>query len=101
MEDVKKAWEAFEQQNFPIGHRGISVDGQSLTMIQSELGGYIVSFLVTNGSLGARQRDALQLTIDRIERAKPEMTDEGKEHFETLIAIGKMVLQQAHDQPTM
>ena len=100
LEQVRQRWAEFEVRGFPEGHRTKQFQGKTLTLLQSEIAGFIMTYLQTGGALGSRQVMHLQDSLQVVNSALPEMSDDGKEHFKELTELGKIVLDSAHDQPT-
>ncbi|MCI5065496.1 hypothetical protein MRY87_07215 [bacterium] len=98
--EIHEKYEAFLGKPFPLGHRSHSIRGKNLALLQSEIGGYILTYTSTNGSLGTRQRSALAESLDIMREGIPDFTEEGKAYFEELIDLGARVLATAHDTPS-
>ncbi|MCB0352036.1 MAG: hypothetical protein KDD64_00875 [Bdellovibrionales bacterium] len=98
-EEIEKLAKEHETSPFPLGHRSIRVGELSLTALQSEILGYVFSFLNTGGGLGSRQKIALKRCYEQVESVKGEMSEEGRVYFERLVTLAKKVDTLAHDQP--
>ena len=93
LESIKNRWAAFEQRAFPPMPEGRVIAGHNVTLLQSEIGAAIVSCITMNGTLGTRQRIALEKSLgslDVVLKTLPE--GEAKIHFSQLAELGKAVL---------
>ncbi|MCB0319614.1 MAG: hypothetical protein KDD60_01735 [Bdellovibrionales bacterium] len=99
LDAIASRWSALENRGLPDGHFKFSVNGRSVTLVQSEIAGMILTYLQTNGSLGSRQRSALQSLIKELESGLSTMNDDCKSYFGDLLSIAGDVLGIAHDQP--
>lgn len=100
LKNIEQRWEEHEAKPFPVGHRTKVVAGQNLTLLHSETAGYILSYLQTNGSLGSRQRIALEGCLSTLKTVEEELEGEGKQYFQELSSLAQEVFDSAHDQPT-
>lgn len=97
---VKERYEKQLAAPFPAGLRGHWFGDKTATLLQSEIGGFVLTYLETNGSLGSRQRAALQQNVLILKSGLSELPPEGQTFFSELIEIGELVLKSAHDQPS-
>ena len=100
LKSIEQQWLAHEAKPFPTGHRAKIIAGQNLTLLHSETAGYILSFLQTNGSLGSRQRIALEQCLGQLNAINEELDEEASRYFQELNSIAQEVFNSAHDQPT-
>ncbi|MCB0328025.1 MAG: hypothetical protein KDD70_00135 [Bdellovibrionales bacterium] len=98
--EIKDRYEKFLAAPFPMGHRSKMVGNRSLALVQSELGGFILTYLQTSGSLGSRQRISMEQTVADLKAAMSDFAEEGQTFFSELVSISEMVLRSAHDQPS-
>ena len=99
-DEIQQRHEALLATPFPSGHRMKTVGDTTLGLIQSEVAGFILTYVETNGSLGTRQRVALKETLGVLADALQDLSGEAKEYFQELKVLGEMVLKDAHDQPS-
>ena len=98
--DIEALWTAHEQTPFPDGHRSVSAQGMKLTLLESEIAGYILTFITTKGGIGSRQRNVLEDYSKKLVDIIAELeTEEAKNYFASLKKITDLVLEKAHDQP--
>jgi len=96
MEQIKKLWEQHEQASFPAGHRNKTIEGVNLTLIDTELSGFVLTFISTGGSLGARQHIALEKGISTLTKIIPQLEDDAKPYFQHLLDLCKKILKESH-----
>jgi len=95
MNNIKQLWEQHERRPFPAGCRGKEVQGLSLTMLESEIGGLILSFINTEGVLSSRQSGTLAGYDEKLAGVVDELDGEAKEYFSALQMIFREVINQA------
>ncbi len=93
-QDFQKRWEEFEKRPFPDGHRSKTFQGRSLTLMFSEIGGYVLGFSQTQ-QLGGRQLMDANAISKILEEAIPELEGEGKEFFSDLHKLLQDLLEAA------
>jgi hypothetical protein len=90
---VEERWHQIEQTPFPEGHRGKSVQGQNLTLLESEAGGLVLTFVQTGGSFGARQLYHVRDVEVLFAKVVAELEGEGKEYFERIHKLLADIIQ--------
>ena len=100
-QEVQERYDALQREPFPMGHRSKMIGDKTLALVQSEIGGFVLTYTGTNGSLGSRQKVVLAKDLEELKKSLVEFTDEGKKYFQELIDIGELVYNSAHDQPSM
>lgn len=93
MEEIRELWNTFETTPMPFGHRSISVEGASLTVLQSDIGACIIAYLVGGGKLSSPRKDILKSSTKKLASAFEQCTQDGRAHFEKLVKISAMVLK--------
>ncbi len=101
IQEISTRWNALEAKPFPDGYRAKSLGEKSFTLFQSEVAGFIMAYIQTDGSLGARQRIAIEKAIQELDEVLPELTDEAKEYFGELKELAEIAFKTAHDQPDL
>ncbi len=100
IQKVQELWNAHESTPFPTGYRSKKIDGVSITVIESEVAGYILTYTATGGSLGSRQVISLKNNLTTLNRIIDEAeTEEAKNYFNALYVIAKEVSETCHDTP--
>ncbi len=97
VQDIKKAWEIHEATPFPGGHRTKVVNGQNLSLIESEIGSYIMAFVSTDGRLGARQYIAMQNFVKILPQIIAELEGEAASYFSSLNSIAQELMKICKD----
>jgi len=96
MDQIQKLWEQHEEAQFPAGHRNRTVEGVNLTLIDTEISGFILTFLATGGALGARQTIALNKGIASLKKIIPQLDSAAQPYFQHLLDLSEEVLKSSH-----
>ena len=97
LEKIQDAWSAHEVQPFPSGHHSKEINGKKISLLHSEIGGYIMAFLQTGGRLGARQYINMKAFQAELPVIVSQLEGEGQEYFQSLTNIVNMVMEIAVD----
>lgn len=95
--EIQEAWSAHESTPFPMGHRMKEINGKNVSVLESEVGGYIMTFLNTGGRLGARQYLAMKAFQQELPDIVNQLEGEGQKYFDSLRKIADMVMAICKD----
>ena len=93
-EVIEKMWKEHEKGEFPAGHRNKTIEGTNLTLIDTELSGFVLGFQAV-GSLGARQLLALQKGITTLEKIIPQLESSAQPYFKHLLELSRTLWVKA------
>ena len=91
MKNIEKLWSAFEQTPFPLGHRTKEVAGYNLTILESEIGGLIMTCLRGDGTLGRRQYILMGKFCEDLPNVIKELEGDAANYFKQLSEIASLV----------
>lgn len=94
MDEIRKLWETHEARLFPSGHRTKEIGGVSLTLLESEIGGLVLTYLNTEGTLGRRQLKNLHDSNRKLSVALNDLEGDAKDYFTALQKIVKILIDK-------
>jgi hypothetical protein len=93
LKSIEHEWTEIEKTPFPSGHRGKSVHGLDLTSLESEAGGLVLTYVQSEGKLGARQLYYIRDIEANLAKIVPELNDSGRTYFERLRKLLAQIIQ--------
>lgn len=93
-DELQKLWTEHQAVSFPLGHRGIQVDGSSLTLIESDIVAAVMAYLDTGKSLMPHRAESLRIANERLVKCLGLVKPEARPYFTRLKMMGDLTLAE-------
>ena len=87
-------WDEHKQAEFPARLRGEDVAGVDMVMLDSDVAGFVIAWMSSQGQLESRQRDLLAQCLADLNRVLPLLNDESeRRYYERLRDLAALTLR--------